>query len=749
MNFNVFKRNKDKVIQLCWLFGLLALMCVAFYLFTLESSDYTKKTCESRLYEITNQNAAEVNSQLAGYLSIVERAAILFANYDDLTSSAVLSDLQEIEKKTPFEPMALTDTKGNSMRCDGSIKNISQRDYYQKAMMGKSGIDNILEKTYSTEMYFIFYAPIEKNGKICGMISAVLESKQLAKTANITTFNGYGYALLVDSQGSVILSQNNNGSIYNGKNWNFFENSSFEDNEAAIDIKATMKKDSNGEIVAFHNQKGNRIMLYVPIGVNNWYLIQVIPKDVIYEYAKPINEIALKLMIELLLISLTGAGIIVYYGRKYREQAVKNNKELSIANERFAIAMESSEKNIFEYDIKNNTITHITKMNELFGLPKVLNDPIETLAKKIVYKDDEEIFYKAYKAMRNGEKNYITEFRCFTVQGKKIWLRLTFTNIFDNKNRPAKAVGILDNITAEKEAQERYDNERQFRSTIMPDLLSTITVNLTKDLIVERFYKDRIDESKIPYSCFIEENLNRDIYNDDRDSVRKSVLPQNLLAAYYNGKKEIIVEFRYMKDNKITWAKNLTHIMKNPDTNEIICYIYTHNINEQKEKEIQLQKRVCQDPLTGLYNRSAAEAFVNIALQSQAEGVFMMLDIDDFKNVNDTLGHNIGDELLIDVGAKLKSVLREQDLVARMGGDEFAIFMPGNYTLEIIRRKTVKVLEEIRGLNENYEVRISCSIGIAIAPQNGISFSILYDNADKALYNSKRLGKNQFTIFNN
>ena len=132
----------------------------------------------------------------------------------------------------------------------------------------------------------------------------------------------------------------------------------------------------------------------------------------------------------------------------------------------------------------------------------------------------------------------------------------------------------------------------------------------------------------------------------------------------------------------------------------------------------------------------------------------MILDVDNFKGVNDTLGHSYGDKVLENIGVILKTTFRSSDLLGRIGGDEFAVYMniPKNQNIDsanIIKSRCEALCEAFRNnyTGEDNSYKISTSIGAAIADDSIKDFAELYQNADKALYSSKHKGKDTYTIY--
>ncbi|MCC8136698.1 MAG: diguanylate cyclase [Clostridiales bacterium] len=157
------------------------------------------------------------------------------------------------------------------------------------------------------------------------------------------------------------------------------------------------------------------------------------------------------------------------------------------------------------------------------------------------------------------------------------------------------------------------------------------------------------------------------------------------------------------------------------------------------------------DALTGINNKKTAEEYIKQWLADEAcygTQVFLMLDIDLFKHINDGYGHAVGDIVLSAVGNGLKEVFRESDIIGRLGGDEFGIFMK-NATPEAAVERAEMVCQMVRSIKVDSEptLSVSCSIGVALFPQHAKNFMDLYQKADKALYISKNSGRDQYTLY--
>jgi diguanylate cyclase (GGDEF)-like protein len=165
--------------------------------------------------------------------------------------------------------------------------------------------------------------------------------------------------------------------------------------------------------------------------------------------------------------------------------------------------------------------------------------------------------------------------------------------------------------------------------------------------------------------------------------------------------------------------------------------------NEVKLKQEKLHRQANYDTLTGLPNRMMAfdriRLEINRSRRTEERFALMFIDLDNFKDVNDTLGHPVGDRLLVHVGARLLQCVRDSDSVSRLGGDEFLILVPGICDEVEIERIATRILETVSEplTISGHKVGVTCSIGIALYPDNGDSVEALMANVDNAMYQAK------------
>ncbi|MGE0613557.1 MAG: putative bifunctional diguanylate cyclase/phosphodiesterase, partial [Hyphomicrobiales bacterium] len=256
-----------------------------------------------------------------------------------------------------------------------------------------------------------------------------------------------------------------------------------------------------------------------------------------------------------------------------------------------------------------------------------------------------------------------------------------------------------------------------------------------------------------------------DMYGLSREETRSGVSFESVLrariayGAYSGPDPEGYIRERMAA---VTSGKPTTTIQEMRDGRYIVIrhqplpdggWVATHeDITEQRRIEAKVAHLAHHDALTNLPNRTLLLQRIDEAAARVRRGgqfAVLCLDLDRFKSINDTLGHPVGDDLLVQVAQRIGSALRETDTVARLGGDEFAIVMHGtDFPAEAaeLAKRVCRTLNEPFDL-DNRQLRIACSIGITVAPKDGSDADQLLRNADIALYRAKSDGRGIFRFF--
>lgn len=220
-------------------------------------------------------------------------------------------------------------------------------------------------------------------------------------------------------------------------------------------------------------------------------------------------------------------------------------------------------------------------------------------------------------------------------------------------------------------------------------------------------------------------------------------LPVEIKEMYLNTKEEWV------------WIKSRYVYIKDSETDDICIYVSISDVDEKVRESEQLVINATIDQLTGIYNRATLQSMIEDKLSQAAQegiaaGTMILLDVDSFKSINDKLGHPTGDLALKTVADNLRSIFRSNDIIGRLGGDEFCVFMEGVVEEEIVKnrlREINKICQKVYSLPGKGKIHASVSIGAFICNFKVDSYDEIYQMADEALYHTKENGKNSYTIY--
>lgn len=295
--------------------------------------------------------------------------------------------------------------------------------------------------------------------------------------------------------------------------------------------------------------------------------------------------------------------------------------------------------------------------------------------------------------------------------------------------------------TFRKATEEMYENIYELN----------ITGDCAAGKSTERYFESIGIPGRTPYHKALEMIAGKQIKEEYREGYINTFSPENVIREYENGNTHLSYDFLITENgNDYYWMRIDANIYFCVEDNTIRMYTYRKNIDQQKRQEELLTEQIRTDAMTGIYNKVAMEKLVNGKLSCAGEQGYALFvfDIDNFKLANDLHGHAFGDAVIQEFVRILKMSFRQDDILGRIGGDEFAALIPAPGE-EWVQEKA----EELsKGLCKVYvegldRYQISASIGIALSPRDGRNYAELFRKADEALYETKRRGKNGFTLY--
>lgn len=324
----------------------------------------------------------------------------------------------------------------------------------------------------------------------------------------------------------------------------------------------------------------------------------------------------------------------------------------------------------------------------------------------------------------------------------------------DSEGAPIGILGITRDITRDYVARQRYQQELKYLFKLPADTFAVSYIDVDSWRIITQ-RRQLIKEGTLQ-SCFTVEELTQaaveSIVEKDCEAAQfyERFSQRTLREIYASGRSTLTFHYqRYLSDGTIRWVRNEVRFLTDVDSGHLCAMLSAKDIDAKKQAEQKLVEAAQMDKMTMLLNRHTTMESIRRILEEEAEHahVLYMIDIDNFKKLNDTLGHQRGDEFLVALAAEVKNCFRESDIVGRIGGDEFFAFMRNVSDFAVMERKAQELLGAIQDVCAIYaEVRVSGSIGISVYPEKGTTLEELYEYADKALYEAKRKGKNQYVF---
>ncbi|MDO5573020.1 MAG: diguanylate cyclase [bacterium] len=364
--------------------------------------------------------------------------------------------------------------------------------------------------------------------------------------------------------------------------------------------------------------------------------------------------------------------------------------------------------------------------------------------------EDRTIVDQAITDVLKDDGSVEVEFRTVTKDGGIRWLQVRANLFSRDADRSVCAAMMLD-ATERKNMEEEWSRQAE-RMSLLSEVEGEhiLDYNAKTDALIFKTAHDSGYQHDIVRQNYIERGDFENIYFEDKEKL------QEIMKDALKSPKRDSVDIRIkLFDDEYRWYRLvISSIMGNEGYVTRVVGRIT-DIHSAKLKELELEVKAEIDLLTGVFNRGATEQLIMQSLKEEQKEnssrihAFMELDLDNFKAINDHLGHAYGDLVLSETAEKLKNMFKGRDIVGRFGGDEFIIFM---YDIEDIRNAGILAGKLCRMIQKSYpcvdgDINVTASIGIAVCKSPFMEYQELFDIADKALYTTKNNGKNGYTIY--
>ncbi|MEG0265378.1 MAG: diguanylate cyclase [Erysipelotrichaceae bacterium] len=711
-------------------------------------------------YNELEENAVHYNEildiQIKSKLHLLESVAKNIEISSDKSKEMVQQILNIEVANGSFNYLLISDLTGRSIISDGLVTTFDNGKYYQQALSGKSAISNPVYSKEIDSNVLIIAVPFYQDGSVQGVIRGIYDVKKLSNA--ISAFSRTGYGFIVDETGTIILSSDHKDRVCNGNNlFDFFKQKEIKNSLNVNEFKEMiMNKKPKTFDYTYKGEK--RYATFMAMGVNNWYTFSFASDTALKAEANRVNAITFQLVIKLVVIFFILA-LYIYKQRKKQQlilQKSNENYETLVANIKGGVVTTKRDIQQSDYGI----VTYASLgFSEMTGYTmKEINTLFKGRYRAIVDQRDLYKFEEDYFVKGKVGSAYSMQYRIVKKDGSTIWVMDNSHIILDEHGNRVDH-GILTEITDMKQQEEnlrlseaRFKIATQLSSSYISefDLATHMYTHVENAEGIFKISAEAIIRDTDVFAAFDIKNTiikNIHYFYDERDF-------EVVHDAYKRLFKDYSADFEarvkpYQGDS--IWCQVHFVLIEDEEKKPKRIIATMSDIDEMKKEAQQLKLETQLDPLTGLYNKVATRSIVDRILKEDFDKkhVLVMIDVDNFKGVNDTLGHLFGDAVLMEVFTKLKKMFRAQDILGRVGGDEFLVFIRDIKDVSVAYKKAGEICKAFKKtyIGDKQDYQISCSVGIVFSNEKD-NFDDLFNKADIALYQAKENGKDRFHAYN-
>lgn len=665
----------------------------------------------------------------------------------------------------------------------GEGQNRSDREYYREAMLGKSSVQGPL--ITRTKGYYAFFLgePVFVNGEVSGVLVGAINMDYIAShTIDPVTMHGKGIVYVVDPNGQIILHPDRQKMIGN-----------------AMIEQAILEPISDGGAGSFENERDG-MAYYSTFNTlpNGWTVIATVSRDFMMSDVQLMRDRTVAVALAAVCIALFFMFLVVCRvvaamrkGVQFAESVaegnldqtfnIRRNDELGalasalntmvgklknsfeVANRQTREAEEARARATSTYRELQALIDSVDGGVARFALDdsfRVIwaNTGFYALSSRtredyardvgnrginVVHPEDGLTMLKTFREHAQKNDSLKAEYRILRKDGGTSWIYLRAKRVGEWEGYPLFQ-GVFIDITQQKNIIRALEMEQQ-------------RYNVVTEITEEILFEQDIATDTLTFSSNFEKLFNRprSIEHYLRDKHFLEIVHPDDLHLLPSTKSTEFSEDDFMRfdarlltsENTYQWFTICFKVLRDNAGKPTNVIGRLSNINDKKLEEDRLRREAQTDMLTGLYNKMT---FKQLAEDMLSEGThaLIIVDIDDFKNVNDTYGHLFGDEVILTVASVVRDGFRSSDITGRIGGDEFAVFARDALDENVIRNRCRQITARLADIDYPNGYRISVSMGISFYPRHGKDYPTLFSHADAALYHLKKhRGKGGYAVY--
>ena len=742
-------RKYAPVVILSVILGVLA------YRFT---TDSLKSILERSLIDISEQGAVTIENEIQRHVSILKT----LANIEDIkdpkvTAEAKVDLLLKFVAYNEVLSFGWIDNQGMMYDTTGRSMDVSDRIYFTDAA---NGIEVIYKSSDNKEI--VFSVPVYNHEEVVGVLSATYPIEMLCKIVENTRLGKSGYGFIIDQTGQVIAHPDR--TLVESRFNAILESG----NDPELKALASLEKEmiAGKTAAGQYRFKGvDKYMGYTKIKGLPWYFGETALKEEVFDGA---GNLIIMIFAGTALFVLILIAVNIYLGylkskakmhQGILKTAIDAGNIISITFSADGVILGFNKNAERQFKEKIN----LEKTGNIFGI--LIEKDREKLKKKIekcLIGGAEKNFELIFKEGSINEHVYCTIHRC-DLKSKKDCLEILGVDITERARKEIELRESHEELTAVYEELAASEGELKSQlDELIRQKIMLQDLDSRYNLVVEAsnigIWDWDVVENETYYSDKWVEMFGFDM--DDgysaADTWQNYIVPEDrvkLLKSYndhiVNMTSYYECDFRYVKDGRMKWIYAVGKGLWDSD-GKLVRMAGAHtDITSKKESEGKIIRLAYCDSLTGLPNRSRLiETFQEILNGNPKNMALVFMDLDDFKLVNDSYGHSIGDRILIEVAGRLQGILEDNMILSRLGGDEYAILIRDYESKDCISafvEEMMRLVDGVIALND-YHINLSTSVGIATYPEDAKDFDELFKNADTAMYKAKER-RNKYVFY--
>ena len=405
----------------------------------------------------------------------------------------------------------------------------------------------------------------------------------------------------------------------------------------------------------------------------------------------------------------------------------------------------------FEYNEQKQAIYFHTDRNLLSGAEEREEQfPECWIRKGIVHPHFADEFRKIFLEL-NVEESIGKELLLKAKSGSYKWFRMKIQHLSQNDGDDHIMVVILELVEEERSVELELARISDFYNAMLSETVAYAEVDVESGQLMKADglwadYETESYSSGTLSNDLVREALKKVVRPEDEGRYWKYLNVETMKQMYARGEVTRKWCFKRKINGEFHWVKLVVHVFKEKFMDNMYALLYLKDIDIEKRQQLETEEEASRDPLTNVYNRRALEReIVRYMIKTpDAKGALIVLDLDNFKHINDEYGHLEGDAALKHLTEALMTTFRRKDLVGRLGGDEFLVFISNINETSILERRMRELFCKLRRYTK---IQLSCSAGITFVNAQNFSYETSLQEADQALYLSKQSGKNMFRYY--